>query len=112
MVIAFKDNMGCIVAMYPISFISMETDDEGKPVDIVLKSKRIEILDDIAEKYGLLGYNSQEVMDFKNLTKLETEENAYVPTPTGLYEALYGRLQEFIVLPFYKESGEPEYIDW
>lgn len=101
MVISFKDNMGCIVAMYPISSISMETDDEGKPVDIVIKSKSIEALDDIAEKFCILGYNAQQ------------EDDPYLPEDAPKnYVALYGRLQEFVVLPFYKESGEPEYIDW
>lgn len=90
MVIAFKDNMGCIVAMYPISFISMESDDKGEPVDIVIKANQ-SILSDIAEKYGVIGYNDEH--------------------PN---EALFGRLQEFVVLPFYKENPELEAltIDW
>lgn len=101
MVIAFKDNMGCIVAMYPISSISMETDDEGKPVDIMIKSYKVETLDKIAESHCVLGYNVQQ------------EDDPYLPEDAPkYYVALYGRLQEFIVLPFYKESGEPEYIDW
>ena len=103
MVIAFKDNMGCIIAMYPISFISMESDDKGEPVDIVLKSDNESILDTIAEKHCILGYNA------------EQEDDPYLPEDAPkAYVALYGRLQEFVVLPFYKENPELETltIDW
>ena len=87
MIIAFKDEMGYLKERYPISSISMETDDKGLPVDIVIKADDL-ILQDIAEKYGALGFNNEH----KN-------------------EALYGRLKPFIIIPF-EEPEEPEYIDW
>ena len=90
MVIAFKDNMGCIIAMYPIYSISMESDKKGEPVDIVIKAEDW-VLEGIAEKYCILGFNNEHDK-----------------------EALYGRLQSFVVLPFYKENPELETltIDW
>jgi len=88
MVIAFKDIVGCIIAMYPISFISMDSDDAGFPADIVIKAHPT-VLKDIAEKFCILGYNDEH---------------------EG--EALYGRLKPFVLLPFFKEANEPEYIDW
>jgi hypothetical protein len=88
MVIAFKDNKGCIEWMYPISSISMESNAEGKPVNIVIKTNYL-VLQDIAEKYCALGFNSKH--------------------PD---EALYKRFsKEFIVLSSYKEP-DYEYIDW
>lgn len=94
MVIAFKDNMGCIVAMYPISSIYMESDDEGRPVDIMVRSDKIEVLDAIAEKHCILGYNVQK------------EDDPYLPEDAPHnYVALYGRLQEFIVGQILAEFG-------
>lgn len=87
MVIAFKDEMGCIGWMYHISSISMETDKEGTPVDIVIKAHYL-VLQDIAEKYCALGFNDEH---------------------PG--EALYGRFNaDFVVLSSYNEPKE-EYFD-
>ena len=80
---------------YPIKYIEMGTDDDGIPCDIIITSRDQQVLDVIAEKHCVLGYNCQEVMSEDNCVELGDGSLSYVPQPTGVYEALYGRLEQF-----------------
>lgn len=97
MVIAFIDNMGGVTEVYPIHYISMDTDENDTPIDIEIASKDRGVLDAIAEHCSL-GYNCQEVMNYDCAVENEDGGIVYPPAPTGVYEALYARLDKFIIL--------------
>lgn len=63
------------IYQYVVSAISWHLDDDGLPVDIGIFADNIEVLEDIADNLGYLGFNVKEV-DF----------------PRHRFEALYGRL--------------------
>lgn len=48
-----------VLDIYPIEDLSYDTDDCGRPVDIVVTCSE-ETADEIAEKYCVLGYNYSE----------------------------------------------------
>lgn len=60
---------------YEVNSISWHLDDEGLPIDIGIFADNIEVLEDIADNLGSLGFNVKEV-DY----------------PEHRFEALYGRL--------------------
>ena len=63
------------IYQYEVNSISYHLDDEGLPIDIVIFADNIEVLEDIADNLGCLGFNVIEV-DY----------------PEHRFEALYGRL--------------------
>ena len=60
---------------YEVNSISYHLDDEGLPIDIGIYADNLEVLEDIANDLGRLGFNYKEV-DY----------------PEHRFEALYGRL--------------------
>ena len=64
--------------VYNVRDVDMNFDENGIPVDIVISSLDIAVLDEIADKHCQLGYN------------VEYRDN-------GVFEALYGRLDSFKV---------------
>lgn len=65
---------------YEVLSVYYHTDEKGIPVDIVITGEDEEVLYNIADEQGLLGFNIQQL-------KLDID--------TFVYEALYGRLNEF-----------------
>lgn len=98
MVICFLDEKRCITGIYPILSINIETDGWGIPCNICIKADPL-ILEEIADKYCILGYNCMPELDHEG-------------RPSGDLIALYGRLQDFIIRAKDIEPELPHEIDW
>lgn len=78
------------IESYPILRISIPTDEKGIPVDIMIVSNDLDLLGEIAEKHCLLGFNCVDILEPR-----VNEDGWYDQVPSGYYEALYGRLENF-----------------
>lgn len=82
---------------YEVLSVYYHTDEKGIPVDIVITGEDEEVLYKIADEQCLLGFNIQQL-------KLGID--------TFLYEALYGRLNEFTCTEYETATFGLDIIDY